>query len=35
MRLAGRHILDFNHYCLDVKTFRATRRELLESLGEE
>jgi len=31
-RLASKHILDFDRYDTDVKTFRATRREILERL---
>ena len=32
-RLAAKHVLDFDRYNCDVKTFRATRRELLELLS--
>lgn len=33
MRLAVRHIIDWDKYDTDLKTFRATRRELLEALS--
>ncbi len=31
-RLASKHVLDFDRYDTDIKTFRATRREILERL---
>ena len=33
-RLAERHVLDFDRYEIDVGHFRATRRELLELVGQ-
>jgi hypothetical protein len=33
-RLVAGHILDFDRYDCNVKTFRATRRQLLTLLGE-
>ena len=32
-RLVAKHVLDFDRYNCDAKTFRATRRELLELLS--
>ena len=32
-RLAAKHVLDFDRYDCNVKTFRATRRELLKLLS--
>lgn len=34
MKLATRHILDFDKYNTDIEAFRATRRELLEALSK-
>jgi hypothetical protein len=34
MQLASRHVLDFDRYDCDVKTFRETRRTLLERLSQ-
>ena len=33
MKLASKHVLAFDRYDTDVRTFRATRRELLERFG--